>query len=167
MSLPEITAGTIISVYGTDSSDAVAYYYTPSVGWIITNSGFTGFLNGVNAERTRRGWSQINGYFSGTINASDINFLKSAIEVAGPAASQAYNVNGSLTVVTYPQAPIPSGFPGVTVGELITASKIQLITDELFNAGQVCTCNCNYCTCNCNYCTCNCNYSCTCNCNYS
>jgi len=71
-------------------------------------------------------------------------------------------------VVTFPQAPTPSGAPffSKNLGK-ITAANINALINELNAAGNVCTCNCNYCTCNCNYCTCNCNYACTCNCNYS
>lgn len=61
---------------------------------------------------------------------------------------------------------VPS-VPLVSPGQLITATQINKIKDELRKAGNSCFCNCNYCACNCNFCTCNCNFSCTCNCNYS
>ena len=69
--------------------------------------------------------------------------------------------------IDYPQAPAPTNGVSFSRNDRISAENINTIITEINNAGQVCTCNCNYCTCNCNYCTCNCNYSCTCNCNYS
>jgi hypothetical protein len=82
--------------------------------------------------------------------------------------------NYSRGAPTYPPETITSTAPGaqssatdVAVDQLIYASRVNSLIDDINNAGAACVCNCNYCSCNCNYCVCNCNYSCTCNCNYS
>jgi hypothetical protein len=174
MALPSLPTtglnGTIISVYGTNASNSVNYA-VPNVNntTVIAADFFNTLINNTNAERSRRGYATIPASVNNTITiaSSLFNGIKSALEVPGPAATQAYNVSGTNSIVTFPQAPTPSGAATVGATGLITASNVNLLVNELNSAGAVCTCNCNYCTCNCNYCTCNCNYSCTCNCNYS
>jgi hypothetical protein len=155
-------------VYGTNASNAVTYgQATVSVGQSIAAATWNSIATTINAERGRRGYGAVLGGVTNPIQAATFNAFKTALEVPGPAASQAYNVSGTVTVVTYPQAPVPTGATAVSIGQQITAAGLNALITELNNAGAVCTCNCNYCTCNCNYCTCNCNYACTCNCNYS
>ena len=150
-------------VYGTNASNAVSYSVGAVVaGGSITAALFNTLINNTNSERVRRGaGTTLTTVSVGTsINATHFNNIKTALEIVGQPASQAYNVSGTVTVVTYPQAAAPSGSTAVSVGTSITATGLNALITELNNAGAVCTCNCNYCTCNCNYaCTCNCNYS--------
>lgn len=78
-----------------------------------------------------------------------------------------YNPDGGIWHCNQGADKYVPAVPHVSPGQLITATQINKIRDELVAAGDSCFCNCNYCACNCNYCTCNCNFSCTCNCNYS
>jgi hypothetical protein len=155
-------------VYGSNSSNAVTYSIgAVSSGGMINANKFNELLNNINSERVRRGSSSYPYSLSSPINHLDYNTFTSLLSVAGPGTTQAYNNNGTVDVITYPQVGAPAVPPDVGAGALITASAINNLISSIVSAGQVCTCNCNYCTCNCNYCTCNCNYSCTCNCNYS
>lgn len=135
------------NIYGTPEGDEV--YYTiddVTLANLIDDAKWTEIYNVVNSERSRRGYSAIsNPGFSGIVEASDLNALKEGIDSAG----------------------YTSGFTGVTIGAIVTATHINSMIDKVQASGAVCLCNCDYCTCNCNYCTCNCHYSCTCNCNYS
>jgi hypothetical protein len=167
-------------VYGNTSSDATSYSIgSVSAGSIINGAKFTEIFNAVNTERSRRGQAAIvNPGFTGSIEASDINALKSGIEVAAAALGSFYDRFGIITTDAYAETngvttyyatagAYTGGFAGVSAGILISSSHINDLISKLNGAASVCVCNCNYCTCNCNYCTCNCNYSCTCNCNYS
>jgi hypothetical protein len=159
---------TIILVYGTNASNAVSYSVaTVSAGSAISSAKFNQLISTVNQERVRRGSAATSIAISVLISAADIDQIQAALEIPGPAADQAYEPTGTLSIVTFPQISAPSGFTTESRGNGITAANVNALITELNNAGAVCTCNCNYCTCNCNYCTCNCNYSCTCNCNYS
>ena len=168
MSLPALTNSLVVSVYGTNASDAVSYGLGQvSTGTVITATEWNLLATKVNAERTRRGAGTISISVSSPINHTTFNTMASGIAVAGPASSQAYNTSGTTTVTTYPQATAISTTTATNTGTLIYATNVNALINDINNSGAVCTCNCNYCTCNCNYCTCNCNYSCTCNCNYS
>jgi hypothetical protein len=162
--------GIVTLVYGLNASNAVSHA-VPNVNktTVISADFFNTLINKTNTERNRRGYATIPASVTKDtlVFASLFNGIKTALEVPGPAATEAYNISGTATIVTFPQAPTPSGAATVGATGLITASNVNLLIDELNDAGAVCTCNCNYCTCNCNYCTCNCNYACTCNCNYS
>lgn len=143
---PATNNSTCTNVWGSNSSDATTYSISDvSAGQVIDNAKYNDIGVKVNQERTRRGHGTRVYSFSGTIDDSHINALKSGIHDAG----------------------YTSGFAGVSAGNVISSSHINQMIDKLQSAGTICVCNCNYCTCNCNYCTCNCNYSCTCNCNYS
>lgn len=157
-----------ISVYGTNASNAVTYTVgAVTVGGLIQSSKFVELATKINSERTRRTASTATIVISDPISAATYNSLITALNVSGPAASQAYNTNGTITITTYPQVGPPALPSNVTSGGIIFATAVNNLINSLVSAGQACTCNCNYCTCNCNYCTCNCNYACTCNCNYS
>ena len=84
-----------------------------------------------------------------------------------PINNPVYSAVADPTAVTYPKAAAPSVGVSFSKGDQISSLNINTLIRTINDAGNVCTCNCNYCTCNCNYCTCNCNYGCTCNCNYS
>jgi hypothetical protein len=179
MTLPTLGASITKDIYGTDASDAVSH------GLVHVNNSnkmsggiFYNMAQKAIAERTRRGGSSVaipSNYYTGKLFASKIQEIKTNVEVAGPAATQAYNTNygggansgNPPAVTTFSQIPAPSGASNFVKGARITSAIVNALIDEINSAGAVCTCNCNYCTCNCNYCTCNCNYSCTCNCNYS
>ena len=177
MSLPALTGGpdgygkyygfVVTSVYGTNASNSVTYGLGQvTVGASITASEWNTLIGTIDSERSRRGYGSAGISISNPINHSTFNAMASAIAVAGPGSSQAYNSNGTVTVITYPQAGAISTTSQITAGSLIYANNVNALINDINNSGAVCTCNCNYCTCNCNYCTCNCNYSCTCNCNY-
>jgi hypothetical protein len=177
MSLPGLVGGGYpfndsrnftVSVYGTNASNAVSYnILSVSSTTIIAASKFNELIANINNERVRRGNSTVGISLSSPIRATDYNSMVSALNIAGQAATQAYNTSGSTAVTTYPQVGAPSLPSTVATGVVIAASHINNLISSLVSAGAQCTCNCNYCTCNCNYCTCNCNYGCTCNCNYS
>ena len=155
-------------VYGTNASNAVTYGIPQvAAGGNIGSTLWNTMSASVNNERTRRGHGTIALAITNPITASIYTAMKTALEVAGPAASQAYMPSGTQTILTYPQVGAPTGTGSASAGSNITATAVNLLINEINSAGSVCTCNCNYCTCNCNYCTCNCNYACTCNCNYS
>jgi len=199
MSLPTIS-GLTTSVYGTNSSNAVGYNIAEVASTdLMRENKLIEIANNAVSERTRRGQSAIQipgGYFSGRIYGSRVQDIINVVQVAGPAATQAYNGAGQGTnssdgrgpiigytpgrfrlpiygplvqpeVVTYPQTAAPSFGVSFSKGDQISSLNINTLIRTINNAGAACTCNCNYCTCNCNYCTCNCNYACTCNCNYS
>ena len=162
--LPSVTGGTRIAASTWTAVGQVWVYQTGTgpQGQPILSSTFVfnGIVDAVNAERGRRGYATVSLPITNPVQASQFNAVKAALEVVGPAASQAYNTSGTITITTYPQSPAPSGATAVAPGQAITATSVNALITELNNAGAVCTCNCNYCTCNCNYaCTCNCNYS--------
>jgi hypothetical protein len=179
MALPTLGASIIKDIYGADASDAVSYGLAPVNNTNKMSGGiFYNIAQTAIAERSRRGGSAVaipSNYYTGKLVASKIQEIKTNVEIAGPATSQAYNTNyggGSNSgnppaVTTFDQIPAPSGASNFVRGARITSAIVNALINEINAAGAVCTCNCNYCTCNCNYCTCNCNYSCTCNCNYS
>ena len=179
MALPNITSGLVKDIYGTDTSNTVSHGLTQ-----VNNSNkmsgaiFYNIAQKAIAERTRRGGSSVaipSNYYTGKLFASKVQEIKTNVEIAGPATSQAYNTNygggansgNPPDITTYSQVAVPSGSGNFIAGQRITSAIVNALINEINTAGAVCTCNCNYCTCNCNYCTCNCNYSCTCNCNYS
>jgi hypothetical protein len=170
MSLPTLS-GLTTSVYGTNSSNAVGYNIAEVASTdLMRENKLLDIANKAVLERTRRGGSAIQipgGYFSGRIYGSRVQDIINVVQVAGPAATQAYNTNGSINITTYPQTAAPSIGVSFSKGDQISSLNINTLIRGINNAGAACTCNCNYCTCNCNYCTCNCNYACTCNCNYS
>lgn len=171
------------SVYGTDASNAVTYSVANvSVGGAVTTAKFTSLITTINSERTRRGKATTTITLATNISATNVNAMKTALNISGPAATSAYenkyggtgaNQNLSsgggtaLTAATYPQVAAPTLPSDVSRTSTVRAADLNAIIYALNTAGAACTCNCNYCTCNCNYCTCNCNYACTCNCNYS
>lgn len=167
------------NIYGTVAADTTSYSLTKVAGQptpnTVANALFRQVEAAVNSERSRRGQGQlsvITSRFVGNIEAADLNYLKTGVEVAGATPSPAYyTVNlgaGAQQDVYFPVAPsYTGGFQGVDQNRLIYAEEINAMIDKVNGAAGVCVCNCDYCTCNCNYCTCNCNYSCTCNCNYS
>jgi hypothetical protein len=201
MGLPTLS-GLTTSVYGTNSSNAVSYNISEvSSTEQMKESKLLAVAQRACDERVRRGSTTItipSGYYSGLIYGSRIQDIRTVVEVAGPAATQAYNGAGNGTnssnglgstiigyryvifrgqqpiygpvdqpeVITYAQAAAPTNSISFSKNDRISAENINTVIREINNAGNACTCNCNYCTCNCNYCTCNCNYSCTCNCNY-
>ena len=183
MALPDIGAGLVKDIYGIDANNAVSYnidLVTSIPGQRLKIFGdFAQILaQTAVAEHARRGAGQVtipNNYYTGKILASKFQFIKTTLEIPGPAQSQAYNTNygggnnaGQPPVVTtFSQIPAPSGATNFVRCVKITSTIINALINELNQSGTACTCNCNYCTCNCNYCTCNCNYACTCNCNYS
>ena len=163
-------------IYGTNRADTTSYALTKATdGSTVDNDLHRAIEAAVNQERTRRGQptlSVITSRFVGYIEAADLNYLKSAVEVQGVTPNPPYyTVNlggGAQQDVYFTVAPAyTGGFQGVDPNTLIQAEEINAMIDKVNGAASVCVCNCNYCTCNCNYCTCNCNYSCTCNCNYS
>ena len=170
-----------VNIYGTNASDAKYYgALNKQPGQQVTAADWRSIEAAVNQERVRRGVpanSVITSRFQGLIEAADLNYLKTAVEVQGVApnpAAYTFVASGgtaerpNLGTAYFPIAPIYyGGFQGVDPNALIYAEEINAMVDKVNGAGSVCVCNCNYCTCNCNYCTCNCNYSCTCNCNYS
>ena len=179
MALPTLAGSIVKNIYGSNASNATSHGLihvnntTKTLGSIFYNIALK-----ANAERVRRGGTSQpvpSNYFTGKLFASKIQEIKTNVEIAGPAASQAYNTNygggnnagNPPAITTFPQVPVPSGANNFVAGAKITSAIVNALIDEINSAGNVCTCNCNYCTCNCNYCTCNCNYSCTCNCNYS
>lgn len=160
-----MTLGT--GVYGTNASNAVSYSVAAvAAGDLIASAKFTDIAAKVNSERTRRGGAATTLNVTNPISSAQYNAIRSALSIAGPAETQAYNTNATVTITTYPQVAAPALPAAVAGGGTITAAQINGLISSLYNAGIQCTCNCNYCTCNCNYCTCNCNYACTCNCNY-
>lgn len=155
-------------VYGTNTPKTVTYGQTAVGADLVLTAKWTSIQSQINQERVRRGAAATTFSNISPIAAANFNAMRNALNVVGPVASQAYNISGTLTVVTYPQLAAPTLPATETAGSsLITASALNAIISALNSAGAACTCNCNYCTCNCNYCTCNCNFSCTCNCNYS
>jgi hypothetical protein len=169
------------NIYGTPGSD-VRYYgaLNKTSGQAVTANDWRTVEVAINQERVRRGVpanSVISSRFQGLIEAADLNYLKTAVEVQGvppnPPAFTRVGTGGTterptIQTVFFVQAPaFLGGFTGVDPNRDILAEEINAMVDKVNGAGAVCVCNCNYCTCNCNYCTCNCNYSCTCNCNYS
>ena len=171
MTLPILGASVTTDIYGTDASDAVSHGLPlVSSSDKMSTAIFQNIAVKAVAERVRRGSPSVSipsDYFTGKLFASKVQFIKTTVEVPGPAASDAYNTSGTVAVTTFPQLPTPSGAPNYVSGTKITSGIINALISEINAAGIACTCNCNYCTCNCNYCTCNCNYACTCNCNYS
>ena len=199
MSLPAIS-GLTKSIYGTNASNAVSYNIA-SVGStdLMRENKLTAIAQKACDERVRRGSTTItipSGYYSGQIIASRVQDIRTVVEVAGPAATQAYmgqwrdisSSNGTYatggTVPTYnPVYGAPTGYAAeyatlpppdaidyaqapAPVGT-VSFSKNQRISAVDINAVITEINNAGaVCTCNCNYCTCNCNY-CTCNCNYS
>jgi hypothetical protein len=134
---------------GGSGSDAVTYTLpSVSAGNQIT-AATAGTVAGVfNQEVVRRqGANPGFGTPSGLIYATNLNALKDAL------ANAPYPYTNAV-------------FTGVSSGSKIFATDLNNLCSLVYQAGQVCLCNCNYCTCNCNYCTCDCNYACTCNCNY-
>ena len=182
--------------YGTNASNAVSYGQGGvSAGATILSSTWTTLETNVNAERTRRGSGAAT--FSGavtvgsTIAAVTFNSIKTQLEVAGPAASSAYNgawqnynssngvyLSGYTTgivgydsyygaavygpVAVYSASPTPET---VTYPQAAapTGSTAVAVGNLITAAGL------NALITECNnagaVCTCNCNY-CTCNCNY-
>jgi len=169
MSNPDYTRKRI---FGTAGDDA-AYYgvLNKQQGDEIRSADWKLVEAAVNQERVRRGAAAnavISTRFEGFIEAADLNYLKSAVEVAGVQPNPAFYKDEDDQPVLFTRADAyTSGFQGVLADRLIDNEEINAMVDKVNSAGAVCVCNCNYCTCNCNYCTCNCNYSCTCNCNYS
>lgn len=164
---------TQISRFGSNpGSDAVTYNlpYVSSSNTVDTAK-FRAVEAAVNQERVRRGSTAapvVQARFTGLIEAADLNFLKSSVEVQGRPLNPPGYRDGDNNFVYFTQASSPTGdFFGVDPNVLIYADDMNNMINKVVNAGQVCVCNCNYCTCNCNYCTCDCNYACTCQCNYS
>jgi hypothetical protein len=164
--------------YGANSGNDNASYNIARVtagSGQVTTAKFREIETAVNQERIRRGAGSgpvVTARFIGFIEAADLNFLRTSVEVQGVAPNpSSYTESGNNTpLVTrfFTQAAPPYGdFFGVDRDVLIYADDVNNMINKVVNAGQVCVCNCNYCTCNCNYCTCNCDYACTCNCNYS
>ena len=199
MALP-VLSGLTKSSYGINQPNTVDYGMGAVFATdLIRESKLLEIANNAIAERNRRGASPISlpaGYFSGPILGGRVQDIITTVQVAGPAATQAYNganqgysspngqgpivgytpgrfrlpIYGPLPqpeVITYPQSASPVVGTSFSKGQKTSAADINVLIGAINDAGNVCTCNCNYCTCNCNYCTCNCNYSCTCNCNYS
>ena len=110
---------------------------------VIGSAKFTEIANAINQERARRGAGAASLTFVDQIDSEELNAMVSALDSVA-------NIGG---------------FAGVSDGDIISNSHINLLIDKLQAAGAQCICNCNYCTCDCNYCTCDCNY-CTCDCNY-
>lgn len=164
---------TTSSPYGANSgADTVSYNIDAvAIGTQVTTAKFREIESAVNQERQRRGSTSapvVQARFTGLIEAVDLNFLKSSVEVQGTAPNPPSYQDGGNVTRYFTQARIPDGdFFGVDPNVLIYADDVNNMINKVKNAGQVCVCNCNYCTCNCNYCTCNCDYACTCNCNYS
>jgi hypothetical protein len=170
-----------VNIYGTPESDVIYYgALNKTTGQQITATDWRTVEVAVNQERVRRGVppnAVISTRFQGLVEAADLNYLKTSVEVQGVAPNPpAYTRTGTggtterptLETVFFVQAAaFIGGFQGVDPNREILAEEINAMVDKINGAGAVCVCNCNYCTCNCNYCTCNCNYSCTCNCNYS
>ena len=159
MSLPALTGGpdgygkyygfVVTSVYGTNASNSVTYGLGQvTVGASITASEWNTLIGTIDSERSRRGYGSAGISISNPINHSTFNAMASAIAVAGPGSSQAYNSNGTVTVITYPQAGAISTTSQITAGSLIYANNVNALINDINNSGAVCTCNCNYCTCN-------------------
>ena len=149
------------------------YPYTISEGEEIYANQWAYLRDLISQERVRRGrtaYTNANIAQNKRIEDTDYNGMRTALNVTStPGPDKAYEPSGTVNETTYPVAPVPSLLPSaVRQGiDLITANQFRALVAALKQAGEACTCNCNYCTCNCNYCTCNCNYSCTCNCNYA
>jgi hypothetical protein len=181
--------------YGTNASNAVSYGLG-AVSGTVTSAGFNTLITTINAERARRGTSTVTLTLTNPISHNTYNALKSALEVAGPAASSAYNgqwqgynssdgnyFTGNYTPITYDSYGNPSGgapiYAPLPPPETVTypqagapSGSTAQVSGNLITAQSVndlvneINAAGAVCTCNCNYCTCNCNY-CTCNCNYS
>ncbi len=163
-----------VNIYGTPGGDTVYYgALNKTPGQQVTAADWRLVESAVNQERVRRGVpanSVISSRFQGFIEAADLNYLKTSVEVQGVAPnppSYTFTASGgtaerpNLGTAFFVQAPIYyGGFQGVDKDRPIEADEINAMVDKVNGAGGVCVCNCNYCTCNCNYsCTCNCNYS--------
>lgn len=169
---PDYTKKNIYSGGANGPNPDTVYYgaLNKAPGQAVTTADWRLVEAGVNQERVRRGSaanSLITSRFQGLIEAADLNYLKTAVEVIGKTPNPSSYRDGNDNIVLFDIAQIyTGGFQGVSADRVIYAEEINAMVDKVNGAGAVCVCNCNYCTCNCNYCTCNCNYSCTCNCNY-
>ena len=197
MGLPTLS-GLTTSVYGTNASNAISYNISEVIGTeLMRESKLLAVAQRACDERVRRGSTTItipSGYYSGLIYGSRIQDIRTVVEVAGPAATQAYNgagngVNSSNGQVATGSTPnydnygnivsYTTTYTAVAQPEIITYPQAAAPTNTVtFSKNdRISAENINtvireinnagaVCTCNCNYCTCNCNY-CTCNCNYS
>ena len=174
-----------MAVFGNTSSDTTSYAIgTVDSNTVISSAKFTELMNRVNDERARRGVGAAAqpSYTdnSSKVEASDLNAIKSAVEVTPTALGTAgyldrhgYQTNSSyqdannVTQYFSQGGAYTAGFAGVSATGTMYAQNVNDMITKINAAAAVCMCNCNYCTCNCNYCTCNCNYACTCHCNYS
>ena len=195
MALPTLS-GLTTAVYGTNASNAVSPYTSyQAVGAKISGSAVLSIANAANAERARRGTAATTiptGYFTGLISASRLNTIKTEIEIAGPAASQAYNGTGNG--INSGDGLVVTGYQSVLVGydyfsnpiyqtqptyspvaqpQVITypqvaaasgAVSFSTLAGSLIKASHI-NSLINALNNSRAVCTCNCNY-CTCNCNY-
>ena len=174
-----------INAFGNTSNDKVVYTIddTP-IGKVINDVDFSNLSNILNQEISRRRNERPNFAFSGTqgVIIDDIHYNEFADAMNSLNAYYSGSPGGAYSGICSSWNPANTGgiwhcnkgadkyvpsVPHVSPGQLITATQINKIRDELIKSGNSCFCNCNYCACNCNFCTCNCNFSCTCNCNYS
>ena len=201
MALPTLS-GLTSNVYGTNGSNAlgsIPSLLTANAGDRIGETQLTAIANAACTERTRRGSSLITvpaGYYAGIISASRLQDIRTVVEVAGPAATQAYNganqninsTNGQVVTGYTPQydgygaligySPTygPVATPQVVTydqaGAVTNSTSFSVLVGVRIRATHINSLITEInsaraaCTCNCNYCTCNCNY-CTCNCNYA
>jgi len=191
--------GIMYGIYGTNSSNALNPITSLFVGTgnAISGGRLLAIANAANDERVRRGGSAITiptGYYSGTISASRIQAIRTAVEISGPAASQAYEGAGAGTnsstgsfissytpvIVGYDYYGFPVYGPGAVYSAVAEPSVVtypQVSTnsgsydyDLLYALGsRIRAVHINellgVINNNRAQCTCNCNY-CTCNCNY-
>ena len=172
MAFPYPSSKTYKTLFGTGSgADTRSYSAAFSNPPAVTNADFVTIFNLVNQERNRRGSGSITinpGQFTGLISASDLNTMKTNVEVQGVAPPRQFYTDDANNDQYFTRADAyTGGFTGVLSDRIIFAQNMVDMLGKINSAGAVCVCNCNYCTCNCNYCTCNCNFSCTCQCNYS
>jgi hypothetical protein len=194
MALPTLS-GLTTSVYGSNSSNAqgaIPSLLTADVGQTIGQTQITAIAQAACDERVRRGSSTITipaGYYAGLISASRLQDIRTVVEVAGPAASQAYNgawqgynsSNGQYgptgyapnydnygNIVSY--TPTYSFLPApetITYGQ--AAAETNSTSFSALVGSRIRATHINSLITEINSaraaCTCNCNY-CTCNCNY-
>jgi len=137
------------SPYGTAGSDTVTYTIADVAdGDEILASKINEIYDRADEERQRRGKGHT-GWGVGAGNQITHDHLQ--------------NILWQMNDAGYSNVWFNNGWDDV--GDVVYAAHVNVVINEIQNAGSQCICNCNYCTCNCNYCTCDCNY-CTCNCNY-